>query len=167
MLVRDALNSDIPRVLDIYNEVILSSTAIYAEEPVSLDNRTTWFTQQKERGFPVVVATGPEEEVIGYATFGEWRGGWSGYRHTVEHSVHVRKDRRGLGVGRVLVEALFPYAAALNKHIMIGGIDADNSASLRLHEKLGFQRVAHFREVGRKFGRWLDLVFVQRRLDAE
>jgi phosphinothricin acetyltransferase len=65
-----------------------------------------------------------------------------------------------------LVEALFPYAHALGKHVMIGGIDAVNSASIRLHESLGFQQVAHFREVGRKFDRWLDLVFMQRVLDA-
>jgi L-amino acid N-acyltransferase YncA len=166
MLIRTALEDDLPSILDIYNEVILSSTAIYADDPVSLDNRMAWFAQQKERGFPVLVAIGPEGGIIGYSTFGEWRGAWPGYRHTVEHSVHVGADHRGIGVGRVLVEALFPCAIALGKHVMIGGIDAANSASIRLHEKLGFQRVAHFREVGRKFERWLDLVFMQRILET-
>jgi phosphinothricin acetyltransferase len=78
----------------------------------------------------------------------------------------VRHDVRGQGVGRALVEALFPHALALGKHVMIGGIDAANDASIRFHERLGFERVAHFREVGHKFGRWLDLVFMQRFLDA-
>ncbi len=146
--------------------MITSSTAIYADDPVSLHNRTVWFAQQTERGFPVLVATGSDGDVIGYSAFGEWRGAWPGYRHTVEHSVHVRADRRGAGVGRTLVEALFPHAAAMGKHVMIGGIDAANSASIHLHEKLGFQKVAHFREVGRKFDRWLDLIFVQRTVHA-
>ena len=106
------------------------------------------------------------DEVVGFASFGEWRGTWPGYRYTVEHSVHVRRDRRGRGIGRRLVEALFPRAGELGKHVMIGGIDADNAGSIRFHERLGFERVAHFREVGHKFGRWLDLVFVQRLLDA-
>jgi L-amino acid N-acyltransferase YncA len=166
MLVRDAIEGDLPSILAIYNEVILSSTAIYADDPVSLDNRAAWFVQQKERGFPVLVAIEPDGDVIGYSAFGDWRGAWPGYRHTVEHSVHVRADRRGAGVGRALVGALFPHAEAMGKHVMIGGIDAANSASIRLHEKLGFQQVAHFREVGRKFGRWLDLIFMQRTLHA-
>jgi phosphinothricin acetyltransferase len=79
--------------------------------------------------------------------------------------VHVRADRRGRGVGRALVTALFPLAAGLGKHVMVAGVDADNAASIALHERLGFERVARFREVGRKFDRWLDLVFLQRYLD--
>jgi L-amino acid N-acyltransferase YncA len=90
----------------------------------------------------------------------------AGNRYTVEHTVHVRHDVRGQGVGSTLVEALFPRAIALGKHVMIGGIDAANEASIRFHERLGFERVAYFREVGHKFGRWLDLVFMQRFLDT-
>jgi phosphinothricin acetyltransferase len=165
-IIRNALQRDVPSILGIYNEVIASSTAIYADDPVSLDNRMAWFAQQEERGFPVLVATAPQGDVIGFSAFGDWRGAWPGYRHTVEHSVHVRRDRRGAGVGRLLIEALFPHAQELGKHVMIGGIDAANSVSIRLHERLGFQQVAHFREVGRKFDRWLDLVFMQRVLDA-
>jgi phosphinothricin acetyltransferase len=164
--IRKALQHDVASILGIYNEIIASSTAIYADDPVSLDNRMAWFAQQEERGFPVLVATAPEGDVIGFSAFADWRGAWPGYRHTVEHSVHVRRDCRGAGVGGHLIEALFPYAHALGKHVMIGGIDAANSASIRLHERLGFQQVAHFREVGRKFDRWLDLVFMQRVLDA-
>ncbi|HXN09962.1 MAG TPA: GNAT family N-acetyltransferase, partial [Steroidobacteraceae bacterium] len=99
-------------------------------------------------------------------SFGDWRGTWPGYRYTVEHTVHVESAARGTGVGRQLLEALFPRALALHKHVMVGGIDADNHASIRFHERLGFVPVAHFREVGHKFGRWLDLVFVQKLLEA-
>jgi L-amino acid N-acyltransferase len=165
MLIREALEDDVRSILDIYNEVISSSTAIYADDPVSLESRLAWFAQQRERGFPVLVAIASEGDVVGYSSFGDWRGAWPGYRHTIEHSVHVRADRRGAGVGRALVEALFPHGRALGKHVMVGGIDAANAASIRLHERLGFQQVAHFREVGRKFDRWLDLVFMQRVLD--
>ena len=164
-IVRGAIEADLPAVLAIYNEVIATSTAVYALEPATLDERRAWFSSRSAVGLPVLVAVGPDGDVLGFASFGEWRGAWPGYRYTVEHSVHVRHDVRGRGVGRALVEALFPLALALGKHVMIGGIDAANDASIRFHQRLGFERVAHFREVGHKFGRWLDLVFMQRFLD--
>ncbi len=99
--------------------------------------------------------------VLGFSTFGDFRT-WPGYRFTVEHSVHVRADRRGQGVGQELVRALFPRAEALGKHVMIAGVDAANAASIRFHERLGFERAGLLREVGHKFDRWLDLVFLQR-----
>ncbi len=164
MPIRDAETGDLPQILAIYNEVIATSTAVYLTEPSTLAERSEWFEQRRRRGFPVLAAA-EGERVLGFSSFGEFRGAFSGYRHSVEHSVHVRADARGAGVGRQLVAALFPLAAAQGKHVMIGGIDASNEGSLRFHERLGFERVAHFREVGRKFDRWLDLVFVQRFLD--
>ncbi len=166
MLVRAAAASDLPGILDIYNDVIRNSTAVYALDPVTLDERRAWLEARQALGFPVLVAAAEDGEVLGFASFGDWRGAWPGYRYTVEHSVHVRADRRGTGIGRRLVEALFPLALGLSKHVMLGGIDARNAASLRFHERLGFAPAAHFREVGHKFGRWLDLVFGQRMLDA-
>jgi L-amino acid N-acyltransferase len=162
--VRAASEADLPGILGIYNEVIATSTAVYTSEPATLEERRTWFAARSTQGFPVLVAV-DAGEVLGFASFGEWRGAWPGYRYTVEHSVHVRHDVRGQGVGRGLVEALFPLALALGKHVMIGGIDAANGASIRFHTRLGFERVAAFREVGHKFGRWLDLIFMQRFLD--
>jgi len=164
--VRVATETDLPGILAIYNEVISTSTAVYALEPATLDERRAWFTSRSSMGFPVVVATSPAGDVLGFASFGDWRGAWPGYRYTVEHSVHVRSDARGRGIGRTLVESLFPLALGLGKHVMIGSIDAANEASIRFHERLGFHRVGHFREVGHKFGRWLDLVFMQRFLDS-
>jgi phosphinothricin acetyltransferase len=102
--------------------------------------------------------------LLGYSTFGDFRP-WPGYRHTVEHSVYLRTDARGQGLGARLVTPLFGLAAALGKHVMIAGVDAANPASIRLHERLGFERAGTLREVGSKFGRWLDLVFMQRFLD--
>jgi L-amino acid N-acyltransferase YncA len=164
MLIRDAGKDDLPQILAIYNDVVATSTAIYAVRPATLEERAEWFEARVKRGYPVLVAV-EGERALGFSSFGDWRGAWSGYRHTVEHSVHVAADSRGGGIGSKLVEALFPLAVAMNMHVMIGGIDAANEGSLRFHERLGFQRVAHFKEVGHKFGRWLDLVFMQRFLD--
>jgi phosphinothricin acetyltransferase len=162
MEIKDAGVDDLPGLLAIYNEVIATSTAIYTEQPATLDDRVTWWNARIAQGYPVLVAT-DGTGVIGFASFGDFRA-WPGYRFTVEHSVHVRADRRGGGVGTALMRVLLARAAALGKHVMIAGVDADNQASLQFHERLGFQRVAHFSQVGIKFGRWLDLVFLQRLL---
>ncbi len=164
MLVRNGTRDDLPQILTIYNDVIATSTAIYADRPATLEERAEWYEARIKRGYPVLVAV-ESERVLGFSSFGDWRNA-SGYRYTVEHSVHVASDRRGGGVGTKLVEALFPLALVMNMHVMIGGIDAANEGSLRFHERLGFQRTAHFKEVGRKFGHWLDLVFMQRLLDG-
>lgn len=160
MIIRDARDTDLPEILGIYNDVVLTTTAIYDETVSTLEQRRAWFEARRSQGLPVLV--GEEAgEVIGFSSFGEWRARW-GYRFTVEHSVHVRADRRGRGYGGALIEALFPRAASMNMHVMIGHIDSAASASLRLHEKLGFERVGFYREVARKFDRWLDLVAVQK-----
>jgi len=160
MSIQDARLDDLPGILQIYNEVIANSTAVYYEAPVTLDDRQRWFHDKHKLGYPVLV-TRDERGVSGFASFGDFRA-WPCYRHTVEHSVHVRADCRGQGIGRALVGAVLEQAAALGKHVMVAGIDADKVASIGLHEKLGFERVAHFKQVGRKFDRWLDLVFLQR-----
>jgi len=164
MQLRDAVEDDVPGILGIYNEVIANSTAVYAEKAVTLDERLAWFKLRQQQDYPVLVAS-DDTGIIGFISFGDFRA-WPCYLYAVEHSVHVRADRRGRGVGRALIEALIPRASALGKHILIAGIDADNVRSLKLHRGLGFEQVAHFREVGRKFNRWLDLVFMQRFLDA-
>jgi L-amino acid N-acyltransferase len=164
MLIRAAVPADLPGILAIYNEVIATSTAVYALAPATLDDRTKWFDARTAQGYPVLVAA-EGDEVLGFSSFGDWRA-WPGYRFTVEHSVYVASGCQRRGLGRRLVEALFPLAATLDKHVMLGGIDAANAASIALHRRLGFREVAHFEEVGHKFGRWLDLVFMQRVLDA-
>ena len=164
MEIVDAMEADVPGMLAIYNDVIAHSTAVYSNTAVTLENRLEWWSSRVARGFPVLIAR-DASGVTGFATFGEFRA-WPGYRYTVEHSVHVRSDRRGQGIGSELVRALFPRAAAMGKHVMIAGIDAANAASIRFHAALGFEQVALLREVGRKFDRWLDLVLMQRWLDA-
>jgi L-amino acid N-acyltransferase len=162
VLVRDAREADLIPLLEIYNEVIATSTAIYRDEPATLEDRRAWWTERVRQGYPVLVAT-DQDEVIGFASFGDFRA-WPGYRFTVEHTVHVRADRRAQGVGSALMRPLLERASAAGKHVMVAGVDAENARSLAFHERLGFVRVAHFREVGFKFDRWLDLVFLQRKL---
>jgi L-amino acid N-acyltransferase len=99
--------------------------------------------------------------VVGWGSLSKFREK-IGYQYTVEHSVYVAQDRRGQGIGRVIVQALIDEAEQLGKHVIIGGVEKSNEASLRLHRGLGFEEVAHFRQVGYKFERWLDLVFLQK-----
>lgn len=157
--VCDASRDDLPAILAIYNEVIRHSTAVYSEVEFTAARGESWFEAKAEQGFPFIVAR-DADGVLGFGTFGDFRA-WPCYRYSVEHSVHVRADARGRGIGRSLVVDLIQRAKAMQKHVMIAGIDADNAVSIGLHESLGFARVGHFHEVGFKFGRWLDLVFLQ------
>ena len=158
-VVDGASRRDLPQILAIYNEVIRNSTAVYSEEEFTQTRGETWFDTKMAQGFPMVVVR-DASGITGFGTFGEFRA-WPCYRHSVEHSVHVRADRRGQGIGRALVADLLARAAIMHKHVMIAGIDAENAVSIGLHQSLGFTSVGHFREVGFKFGRWLDLVFMQ------
>ncbi len=165
MRLRPAEATDIPAITAIYNEVILNSTAVYALGPFSQADRLAWFEARRGLGFPILAAE-ENGELLGFSTFGLWRGSLTdAYQHTVEHTVHIRPGQRGKGLGGALLEALFPLAVQMNKHVMIGAIDADNSGSIRFHERHGFERTGRIRQVGRKFGRWLDLVFMQKILD--
>lgn len=159
MTIRDARDGDLPAMLEIYNDLIATTTAIYRDEPATIDERRSFFDARRKAGYPVIVAE-DESGIAGYASFGDFRA-WPGYRFTVEHSVYACQDRRGSGVGGALMRELIDRARAMGKHVMIGGVDADNIASLRFHERLGFEKVAHFRQVGFKFNRWLDLTFLQ------
>jgi L-amino acid N-acyltransferase len=158
-MISNATRQDLPEILTIYNEVIRNSTAIYTDVELTQARGEIWFDAKLASGFPFIVVR-DASGISGFGTFGEFRAPLC-YRNSVEHSVHVRSDRRGLGLGRALVIELIARAAAMRKHVMIAGIDADNAVSIGLHRSLGFTNVGHFHEVGFKFGRWLDLVFMQ------
>jgi L-amino acid N-acyltransferase YncA len=163
-MINIASSRDLPEILAIYNEVIRNSTAVYTEVELTKAAGEAWLDAKLASGFPLLVAR-DASGITGFGSFGEFRA-WPCYRHSVEHSVHVRADCRGLGIGRTLVTELMGRASAMHKHVMIAGIDADNAASIKLHQSLGFIQVGHFHEVGFKFGRWLDLVFLECRLPA-
>jgi phosphinothricin acetyltransferase len=161
-----AEDDDLPGILAIVNDIIATSTAIYHDQPETPAQRRLWLEKRREWGYPVLVADCLRGGgLIGFAAFSDFRNGWDGFRHTVEHSVHVRADARGRGVGQTLVGTLIDQAQALGKHVLVASVDADNEPSLRMHEKLGFVRVGLLPQVGCKFGRWLDMVLLQRVLD--
>lgn len=159
MTIRPATEADLGAILDLYNEAILNSTAVYQEKPHTLEMRQQWYADKQTAGFPVFVA-----EIYGifagFSTYGPFRN-WPGYRFTVEHSVYVVSTFRRMNIGRRLVEALIEHARNAGMHIMIAGIDSSGEGSIALHRSLGFIEVAHFKEVGYKFGQWLDLKFMQ------
>lgn len=161
MEIREATDDDLPGILEIYNRVIATSNAVYTETPATLDDRRVWLAARRAANFPVLVAI--DGSVAGFASFGDFRP-WPGYALSVEHSVYVGEAVRGRGVGTELVRQLIVEAQRRHKHVMIGGIDATNAASIRMHAKLGFTEAGRLRQVARKCGRWLDLIFVQRML---
>jgi L-amino acid N-acyltransferase len=160
--VRDAAFEDLPAIVDLVN-VAVDTTTVYSERRYTLDDRTVWLTARRERGFPVLVAEA-DGRFVGFGTYGDFRDSIAlpGYRTTVEHSVYVVAEHHGDGVGRLLVEALLERARAAGIHVMVGAVDAENEASLRFHQRLGFVEVGRMPEIATKWGRWLDLVLVQR-----
>jgi phosphinothricin acetyltransferase len=158
--IRPALIADMPGVLEITNQAILNTTAIWTLTPATLQSREQWLADRQGKGFPVLVAE-HQGEVVGFASFSEFRP-HEGYLHTVEHSLYVAPGVQGRGVGGLLLQAVIDKAVDLNKHVMVAGIEARNVASIKLHEAYGFERVGYLPEVGRKFDRWLDLLFMQR-----
>ena len=157
--IRDAREADLAALLAIYNDAVLTTTAVYDYKPRSTEQQVAWFQAKREQNLPVLVAE-EGNTVVGFASYGPFRP-WPAYLHSVENSLYVAPDRRGGGIGSLLLPALIQRAADRGLHTMIAGIDATNEASLRLHAKFGFERVAQFREVGWKFERWLDLAFLQ------
>jgi L-amino acid N-acyltransferase len=162
--IRDANENDLPQILAIYNDVIINTTAVYSEQPHTMQMRKDWFVDRVNNNFPVFVAD-VGGEVAGFSSFGHFRV-WPCYRFTVEVSVYVEASHRGKGISKMLLQALIDRAKAMNLHAVIAGISADNDVSLKLHHAFGFVEVAHFKEVGYKFNRWLDLKFLELLLDA-
>jgi L-amino acid N-acyltransferase len=166
--VRDAAAGDVAAMTDIQNALIATTSYEWREELHTVDARSEWLADKQREGWPVLVAVDDEtDEVVGVAYYGDFRDSarWPGYRTTVEHTVHVRGDQWGRGVGRLLMTELEHLARAQGKHVMVGGIDATNESSLFFHQRLGYREVARMPETGVKFGRWLELVLVQKLLD--
>jgi len=163
-ILRDATPADAAGIAAIYNDAVRTTTAILMEGEVDAANRVAWMQARAALGYPVLVAV-DGDAVLGYASFGDFRP-FDGFRATVENSVYVAQAARGRGLAQALLRALIPRAAALGKHVMVAAITSENAASLALHARVGFVETARMPGVGQKFGRWLDLVFMQLALDA-
>ena len=159
MPTRYATKDDLPAILDIMNDAILNTTAIYDYHPRTTEYVYNWFSKKNNDGLPVIVYE-KDGAVTGFGSYGIFRP-WDGYRFSAEHSIYVAKEYRGQGMGGALLQELIELARKQNFHTLIAGIDADNKSSCVFHEKYGFKEVGRFPEVGYKFDRWLDLVFMQ------
>ncbi len=160
MLVRAATVEDLPAILEIYNHVVLHSTATADETPRSLEARRAWFDEHVTQGLPVIVATDEEGRVLGWGSLNRYKER-TGYRFTVENSVYVAESARGRGVGRALLAEQVAAARRLGMHAILAGIDGDNAASMALHSKQGFVEVARLKQVVYKFERWLDVIYLE------
>nr|WP_312988309.1 N-acetyltransferase family protein [Comamonas koreensis] len=149
-----------PAILAILNDAIVNSTALYDYQPRNAANMRTWFDAKLKGGYPVIGVEDAAGELLGFASYGAFRA-YPAYKYTMEHSVYVRADQRGQGLGLQLMEAIIDEARKQDVHALVGAIDADNAGSIALHERLGFKSVGLMPQVGFKFGRWLDLALYQ------
>lgn len=159
--VRAADERDVEAIRAIRNDAIEHSTAVWSSQTVTAEECRDWAAEHLARGALLVAEV--DGEVVGYASWARWRPK-EGYRFSAEDSVYVLAGHQGNGVGRALLEALIAAAREGGCHVMVADIEAGNTASIGLHESLGFERVGTLREVGTKFGRWLDLTILQLRL---
>jgi Sortase and related acyltransferases len=150
----------LPEILDIFNDAILNSTALYDYKLRTMEMMNAWYADKKSHNHPIVGAFDSEGILLGFATYGMFRVR-PAYKYTVEHSVYVRPDKRGLGLGKVLLGEIIKKAEEQDYHVMVGVIDAANSVSIKLHENEGFELNGIWKEVGYKFGKWLDAAYYQ------
>lgn len=158
--IRDAVEADLAAITEITNQVVAEGTAIWRDDPVTVEDRRAWLAQRRASDHPVLVAETETGEVAGFATFGAFRP-FPGYHPTVEHSIHLAEEHRGLGIGRQLLDALIERATAAGKEAMVAGVDAATVGSVRFHERAGFREVGHLPRIGRKFGQPVDLILLQ------
>lgn len=161
--VRTATEADLAAINDIYNHYVLHSTCTYQEEPEPIEGRRRWFDHHGDT-HPVIVAT-EGTDVVGWGSLSAYHAR-SAYRHTVENSVYVHHQRHRKGIGSLLLEELIVRSRKLGHRAIIAGIDGEQTASVALHARFHFERVGHLKQVGFKFGRWLDVIYMELNLPA-
>jgi phosphinothricin acetyltransferase len=147
-------------ILNILNEAIVNSTALYDYQPRTLESMVAWFDVKIKNNFPVIGLVNSQNELLGFGSYGTFRA-WPAYKYTVEHSLYVHKDHRGNGYGKMILQEIIKEATTQEYHNLIAGIDSSNVPSKNLHESFGFQFAGQIKHAGYKFSRWLDLDFYQ------
>ena len=160
MKLRSAANSDLPYILEIFNDVIENTLAIYSHKLMSSTDIEKWFENKSIGRWPVLVVE-IEHKAVGFASLGTFRTS-EGYQSTVELSIHVHRDFRGQGVGTKLFQAIIKQAQEKKYHCIVSAIDSTNTGSIALHYKHGFKVAGVIEQVAQKFDRWLDLTLMQR-----
>ena len=148
------------QILDIFNDAILNSTALYDYQPRTLENMKSWFEVKNKHHFPVIGITNEAGELLAFGSYGTFRA-WPAYKYTVEHSLYVQKDHRGKGLGKIILTEIIKNATRQDYHCLVAGIDSTNQTSIALHESVGFEYSGTIKHAGYKFAKWLDLAFYQ------
>ncbi|WP_417310240.1 GNAT family N-acetyltransferase [Devosia sp.] len=157
MRIRPATDADLPALLTLHNQAIRDNDGIWIEIEETLEGRAAWLAERRQKGFPVVVGVNAQDEVLGYAAYGTYRGR-DGYDLTVEHSVYLFPEHHGKGYGRQLLAHIIELARADGRHAMVAVIDVENTGSIRLHRGFGFTGGQVLPQLGKKRGKWRDQV---------
>jgi phosphinothricin acetyltransferase len=156
--IRLATDADLVAINDIYNYYVFHSTCTYQEEPEPIESRRAWFAKHGER-HPVTVAE-LDRRVVGWGSLSPYHAR-SAYRFSVENSVYIHHEFHRRGIGAILLKDLIDRARALDHRAIIAAIDAEQRPSIAIHAKFGFEHVGRLKQVGFKFGRWLDVVYME------
>lgn len=162
-MIRPMTIEDIEKVLDIFNDAIINTTAAYHVEPQTLEEKRQWFLAKQKVNDPMFVYE-ENGEVIGFVTYSQFRS-YEGYKYSMEHSVYVDKNHHGKGIGKILLQKIIDEAKIRGVKTLIAVIDSENIGSIKMHEKFGFYFAGRLKNVGYKFDKWLDIVYYQ--LDIE
>jgi L-amino acid N-acyltransferase len=157
-IIRAAAPADLDAINDIYNHYVLHSTCTYQEEPETIECRREWFDRHGEKHPVIVAAAG--DQVIGWGSLSTYHPR-TAFRHTVENSVYVHQQHHRAGIGSLLLRDLIARARAVDHHAIIAAIDGEQSASVAIHAKFGFEQAGYLKRVGLKFGRWLDVIYME------
>ena len=159
--IRRAVRADCSGILDIYNDAVLKTTATYDYEPRPLEHRLAWFEDHQRTGHAIFVAESADGRIVGWSALNRYHDRM-GFRFTAENSIYVAEGARGQGLGARLLDPLIPAAAEISIRAILAAIDAQNTASIQLHARFGFEQVGLFKRVGFKFDRWLDVAYMER-----
>lgn len=158
--LKNCTEKQLPEILSIFNDAILNSTALYEYKMRTIDTMHIWYENKHNANYPVIGIFDIDESLMGFATYGQFRV-QPAYKYTIEHSVYIRFDKRGMGLGKILLKSIITKAKEQNYHTMVGVIDTTNIHSIKLHENEGFALSGIMKQVGFKFGKWLDTAFYQ------
>lgn len=159
VIIRAATAADLEAINDIYNYYVLHSTCTYQEDPETMDGRQDWFDHHGDK-HPVIIAETAGGKVVGWGSLSAFHPR-SAFRHTVENSVYVHHQHQHCGIGTLLLQELIARARALGHRAIIAAIDGEQAASVAIHARFGFEKTGRLPQVGFKFGRWLDVIYME------
>jgi phosphinothricin acetyltransferase len=153
------------QILAIFNDAILTSTALYDYKSRNMDDMKSWFEVKNQNSYPVIGIVDEMEKLLAFGSYGQFRT-WQAYKYSIEHSLYVEKSHRGKGLGKIILSELIQAARKQQYHCMVAGIDSTNIASIKLHKQYNFEHCGTIKQVGFKFNSWLNLDFYQLLLDS-